>query len=274
MNNINENLKKITRQTLEISNIYMEKIGLNTSFTQKLYNIINPIIEANRIWSQNLIARNPFKELNIDFSKIEEKTRKGCEKMIAKGFYPYKKIGTSTCISIIDLEDDIKIENILGSEVEYNIINDKKNILENFKDYENIIKEIYELYDKKKYRLCILSLINLLSQIFNNHFENKDFTETDDFVLKDYRIMNITNEEYYQFMPYCKIYNNENKRIKKYYNALLANYKNNCNKYNNIPYNRNAILHGYSNNFGNKINCLRWFSVLLNTNDILESNKL
>ena len=155
--------------------------------------------------------------------------------------------------------------------VEYYIKVLKKDILINFKDYSNDIKEIYELYDSEKYRLCILSLINILSQIFNKSFEGKDFTETDEIVLKNYNIMNLSNEEYYQFMPYCRIY--DGKKVKKYDNALLNNYKNKREKYADFPYNRNAILHGYSNDFGNKNNCLRWFSVLLNTNDIFEYNK-
>ena len=41
-------------------------------------------------------------------------------------------------------------------------------------------------------------------------------------------------------------------------------------KYLDIPFNRNAILHGYSKKFGNEVNCLRWFSVLFNTMEITQ----
>lgn len=271
MNDLYKNIKKISDKAMEINTLAIKNMPETSTFSNKLKEIINPLLEAQRIWVDSLDIRNPFKDLNIDFSKIEENTRKGCEKMISKGYYPYKKMGTSTCLSIVNLENDSEIEKILSENVEYDIKVLKKDILINFKDYSNDIKEIYELYNSEKYRLCILSLINILSQIFNKSFECKDFTETDEIVLKNYNIMNLSNEEYYQFMPYCIIY--DGKKVRKYDNALLNNYKNKREKYADFPYNRNAILHGYSNDFGNKNNCLRWFSVLLNTNDIFEYNK-
>ena len=53
-------------------------------------------------------------------------------------------------------------------------------------------------------------------------------------------------------------------------NKLIKNCQSNPAEYLNIPYNRNAILHGYSKKFGSEANCLRWFSVLINTMEISE----
>lgn len=266
-------LKNISCQAQEISSIVAKNIPDTLTFSDKLKEIINPLIEANRIWTQNLEVRNPFKELNLDFSKIEKNTRIGCEKMLSNGFYPYKKIGTSTCLTIVNLDDVNEIEKVLSEDIEFYVGNLKNTIIKNFNNYSKELNEIYELYNNEKYRLCILSLINTLSQIFNNNFEHCDFTETDEIMLKNYNIMSFSNEEYYQFMPYCIIYDNSNKKRKKYYNTLLCSCRNKKEEYKKIPYNRNAILHGYSKDFGNKINCLRWFSVLLNANDIFEYNK-
>lgn len=271
MNDLSENLKKIKKQSLEISNIVTKNMSDTLPFLDKLKEIINPLLEAQKVWEDNYTLRNPFKDFNIDFSKIEKNTRIGCEKMLSRGFYPFKRMGTSTCLSIIKMEDEVEIEKILCENVEYYISLLKNNILTTFSDYSCYINEVYELYNSNNYRLCILSLINILSQIFNKSFEYKDFTETDEIVLKNYNIMNLTNEEYYQFMPYCIVCDRNKHR--KYNNTILSNHRTQKEKYLEYPYNRNAILHGYSNEFGTKANCLRWFSVLLNTNDIFEYNK-
>lgn len=268
MNNLNNAIKATNDNNEENSNI----AGIS-SIIENFNKVLNPIIEAQKLWFNNINIKNPLSDLNIDFSNIEKNTRIGCEKMIASGFYPYSKIGTSTCLSIIKLKDPNEIEKILGDNVEYFLKYFENNMINTFNDYSDIIKEIFELYDKKNYRLCILSLINVLSQIFNNSFEYKDFTEVNEVTLRNYRVMNFSNEEYYKFMPYCIKVENK-KTSKKYINTLLVNCQNHNEQYKDIPYNRNAILHGYSKNFGNKINCLRWFSVLFNTNDIFEKSML
>ena len=51
-------------------------------------------------------------------------------------------------------------------------------------------------------------------------------------------------------------------------NVLIQNHRNDLEEYLKIPFNRNAILHGYSKRFGTKANCLRWFSALFNTLEI------
>ena len=51
-------------------------------------------------------------------------------------------------------------------------------------------------------------------------------------------------------------------------NVLIQSRRGNPIEYEEIPFNRHAILHGYSKRFGNEANCLRWFSVLFNTMEI------
>ena len=51
-------------------------------------------------------------------------------------------------------------------------------------------------------------------------------------------------------------------------NVLIQNHRSNPQKYLDVPFNRNAILHGYSKKFGTEQYCLRWFSVLFNTMEI------
>ena len=114
MNDLYKNIKKISDQAMEINNLAIKNMPETLTFSNKLKEIINPLLEAQRIWVDSLNIRNPFKDLNIDFSKIEENTRKGCERMISKGYYPYKKMGTSTCLSIVNMENDSEIEKILS----------------------------------------------------------------------------------------------------------------------------------------------------------------
>lgn len=277
MKKLEDTIKNILKQSIYINEIAMDNSDklVEMPVLEKLKDIINPIVEAQKIWMDNIEIKNPLKELNIDFSYIEENTKIGCEKMLENGFYPYSNIGTSTCLSIVKEKDFNKIEQILEESVEYNIKKCKSDIISTFSDYAYWLEEIYMLYNEEKYRLCILSIINILSQIFNRSFEYKDFTETNELVLRDYNLMNLSNEQYYQFMPYLIESNEKTKRTdKKYNNTLLCNCKKHKEKYKDIPYNRNAILHGYSGKFGTKTNCLRWFSVLLNTNDIFKENML
>ena len=306
MNNLEDTLKEITSHAMKVNKVALENITNivpNTSIInnlakqasdiskvvinntdvlvenhliETLKNISNPLIEAQKMWIDNVDLKTPLDGINIDFSYIEKNVKIGCEKMLKNGFYPYSKIDTSTCLSVVNENDSKKIEQILEESAEYYIKILKSDIIKTFSDYSEYLEELYILYDEKKYRLCILSLINILSQIFNESFEHKDFTEMNEIILRNYNLMNLSNDEYYQFMPYYIENKNElkKKHYRKYRNTLLCNCKDHNEKYRDIPYNRNAILHGYSKEFGNKINCLRWFSVLLNTNDIFKENQL
>ena len=150
--------------------------------------------------------------------------------------------------------------------VELDALSSKNGILKVLPNYKKEINEIYGLYKQHRYRLCILSIINIISTIFNSNFDNLDFTEVNVNKLKKYKILNDKNQKYFIFIPYMIDVNESDK--KNYKNKILVNAR--YNRYKDLPYNRNAILHGYYNDFGNPENCLRWFSVLMNTVDIIK----
>ena len=112
--------------------------------------------------------------------------------------------------------------------------------------------------------MCILSLINLISIINNSQFEYIDFTEKDRVrnKLLEKQIMKDKETNYLLFSQYI----NDNDLISA--NVLIQSHRNNPIEYLDIPFNRHAILHGYSKRFGNEADCLRWFSVLFNTMEI------
>lgn len=140
---------------------------------------------------------------------------------------------------------------------------DKTRIVNSLKQYKKIINQIFLLYNREEYRLCILSIINLLSIIYNNNFENTDFNEPKlKSKLTSLGLLDDEQNKFSIFAPYYVKERNDNK--------IIANYQSNPSQYKKYPYCRNAILHGYSIRFGNNRNTLRWFSVLLNTIDLLD----
>ena len=59
------------------------------------------------------------------------------------------------------------------------IIKNKKILFNTYPQYKKELNEIYKLYKNHNYRLCILSLINVISIINNSQFEYIDFVEKD-----------------------------------------------------------------------------------------------
>ena len=109
-------------------------------------------------------------------------------------------------------------------------------------------------------------MINIVSIINNSQFKNIDFTQKDRIreKLLEKQIMKEKETNYLLFSPYI----NDNELSSS--NTLIRSYRNNPSEYLKFPFNRNAILHGYSKKFGSEVNCLRWFSVLINTMQITE----
>lgn len=182
-----------------------------------------------------------------------------CEIMLENGFYPYGEMPIGVC-HIRNIADRQKVVKAISKYIEESIIYHKEYIIKGFPKHSTIIEQIYDLYENKEYRLCILSQINLLNIVFNETFDAIDFAEKKELPekLKELKILPDKEKYYAQFSPYMKIEKN----------AILYNGRKE--RYENHLYCRNAIVHGYSDNFGNKENCLRYFSVILNTIGLLK----
>jgi hypothetical protein len=104
----------------------------------------------------------------------------------------------------------------------------------------------------------------LISIINNSQFEYIDFTEKNKIRQKllEKNIMKDKETNYMIFSPYIE----DDDLVSA--NVLIHSYQLTPKEYLKIPFNRHAILHGYSKKFGNEQNCLRWFSVLFNTMEI------
>lgn len=201
----------------------------------------------------------------IDFSKLDTELQKTMLEYLVLGFYPSKTcIGKKEINYLLDLKNYKDKEASIAEDIEYSLKIIQPKLISTFPDKETYINEIFKLYHDENYRLCILSLINLTSNIFNEKLEYIDFTEIKlvEKKLINLNIMNKDEKNYIIFAPYI------NKDNFKKCNYLRKNFHKTPDKYKEYPYNRNAILHGYSIDFGTKINCLRWFSVLINAYDI------
>lgn len=210
------------------------------------------------------LLTNIFAE--VDFSEFDKIYKTISIDYLSNGFYPSLYYGKSTILKLTTTKSRKKKIYIIKESVITAIPKCKSKLKRKFPQYSNIINEIYGLYNGKKYRLCILSIINFTSIIFNETFEHKDFIEKFEINKKLIAddIMKEKETNYLLFAPYI----NDDELVEN--NKIIQNHKKHPENYKNIPYCRNAISHGYSTRFGNSINCLRWFSVLINTLDILE----
>lgn len=204
------------------------------------------------------------KKLKPLFDTIKQNTKFATKICIENGFYPSPLMKISIS-ALADCKNDKEIEEYLCSRVEFVINNEdnKKGFKLYYYKYRKILNEIFSLYKKENYRLCILSIINFVSIIFNECFDKKDFAEKYE-INKKLKEKNYKLEDQYMLLsPY---FEDENNII---INTLTKNYRDNPVKYESIPYNRNAIIHGYSRKFGTKENCLRWFSVLISSFELM-----
>jgi hypothetical protein len=213
---------------------------------------------------------NVFKGLssllsNIDFSKISEDEKKFTIIFLKNGFYPGYYINFRNLPDPENLDYNSDISEKIAKEVENNLDSYHHKLLKYFDKYKTEIEESFTLYESHNYRLCILSLINNASIIFNDYFVNIDFGECTEInkKLKSKQILEENDYNYIIFIPYITNQNRDD------YNMLLASYRYETEKYKPIPYNRNSIIHGYDKNFGTKINCLRWFTLLFHAYDLI-----
>ena len=229
-----------------------------TEFSKKITELYNPIIK-------NILENITKIFEKIDFSTLDFIYKEIAIKYLSNGFYPYKNTNIKH-EELLDTKNKIKQIKIIKDGVKLDIKSHKKLLLSFYPSYKKEINEIYRLYKDRNYRLCILSLINLISIINNSQLEYLDFTQRNKVrnKLLEKQIMKDKETNYLLFSQYIE----DDDLINT--NQLLISYKDEPRKYNNIPYNRNAILHGYSKKFGTEANCLRWFSVLFNTLEISE----
>ena len=260
-------IKPIAEYNLKIAKIYTDEI-------MKQERMINAMIEplsklAKSITEMyepiiNSISSNITRIFEkIDWSKFDLIYKEIALKYLSNGFYPYRNTEIKY-EEILNTNSRIKQVKIIKDGIKIDILKNKKELLIIYPQYKREIKEIYQLYAKHNYRLCILSLINLISIINNSQFEYIDFTEKDRVrnKLLEKQIMKDKETNYLLFSQYI----NDDDLISA--NVLIQSHRNNPIEYLDIPFNRHAILHGYSKKFGNEANCLRWFSVLLNTMEI------
>lgn len=235
--------------------------------------IIDAFIKGFTSSLPNIIYNNIFPFLKeISFTEIIEQEKKMCIIFLKNGFYPSFYIDYNKLPTVTELNENSDISKEIADLVEISLDKYEYKILDYFKNYKSDIAESFELYKDGKYRLCILSLINNISNIFNEEFENESFENVKkiDNKLIEYNVLldrnaNIKDDNYILFAPYLTAENRND------YNMLLCSFKGNNPKenYKDISYNRNSITHGYYNNFGTKINCLRWFSLLMHGYDLI-----
>lgn len=245
-------------QAIQSPKLFTSMIEPLTEFSKKITELYNPIIKN--------ISENITKIFEkIDFSTLDFIYKEIAIKYLSNGFYPYKNTNIKY-EELLDTKNKIKQIKIIKDGVKLDIKSHKKLLLSFYPSYKKEINEIYRLYKDRNYRLCILSLINLISIISNSQLEYLDFTQRNKVrnKLLEKQIMKDKETNYILFSQYIE----DDDLINT--NQLLISYKDEPRKYNNIPYNRNAILHGYSKKFGTEANCLRWFSVLFNTLEISE----
>ncbi len=199
---------------------------------------------------------------DIDFQKIEDGYKTQMKRILLCGFYPARYIRRLTIKEIADAKNDGELVSILSNQIIKNMDSYKNDFIILFPKYKNIIDEVYDLYKKNKYRLCILSLINICSLIFNKTFINTDPFEKNA-TLQKLKEANVVEENENRYMIFLPVMDKESNIISKSFYKNPEDYKKHS-------YNRNAIIHGYVDDYDNELNCLRWFSVLYNILDIIK----
>ena len=180
---LSDTLKPIIEQNQKISETYIKKI-LNeqnkiqtmieplTRFTQEIIEIYNPIIKN--------ITENITKIFNqIDFSKIDLIYKEIAIIYLSNGFYPYKNTNIKFD-ELLTSNNKTQQTKIIKKGIKLDIPNKKRKLITIYPQYEKEINEIYALYKNQNYRLCILSLLNIISIINNAQLEHLDFTQKDE----------------------------------------------------------------------------------------------
>ena len=260
----------------------------SVSITNDLINPVNalqPIIKQIQVNNDHL-----NKALKSVLNLVTEQTKAVAKEILALGFYPINKV------SLVE-EEFLKINN-KNKQTDYICNEIKKNITSDFikeiSDYfdKPKIMEIYKDYDDEKFDNAILKTIVTVNNIFNTNY---DGISGEDFHLirerhnnellgldssnqkalrnsknnKNDKKYELQKYDFYIIAPYYYADKKENPLYKTYMygEKFLKDIKK---EYRKIPYNRNAIIHGHVDDYGTEENCLRWFSVLINTYELFK----
>ena len=267
---------------------------MNNAMSELLSTISSKIVKSidfNKIIKQNeMMMQGVLKSLKPIMDEIKDSAKILAKRSLELGFYPSNTfiLYNTEFLDLKSKKEEIeylcnKIESTLcdGYLVEVSKYFNKKDIL-----------KCYSLYNSKDYESCILNLIVIINQIFINEFGcsaeainqlydeincntsilNVEFEtkylnrkkayndkHKDNLVLK-HRLYSFEDCAYYIFAPYYN-YTKDNTLFKTCYS--------NEKEYRKIPYNRNGIMHGFVDNYGTRENCLRWFSVIINTYELI-----
>lgn len=223
-------------------------------------------VEENNVLNAFLSGIQPI------LNKLEDDGKSVAEDLLRNGIYPSRIIfiNYEKYLSLNDKRLKY-IFDCIRSSINYNI--------DDIDEYFGIndLKTAYELYKTNNYKLCILLLIQIYNYICNSNFGKISGEERIEITKKlNYVICSLENNsdvdrlkeetkkfgigwiDYYLFYPF--ICSNAN-------NTLMGS---NREKYSRYIYNRNAIIHGYNNEFDTEENCLRYFSIILNLYDVMK----
>ena len=172
--------KSFAERNADIAKICSEEL-IKTG--TKLKEMVKPLTEMTKsiIEAYNPIINSSFSSITeifkkIDWSQYDLIFKEIAIRYLSNGFYPYK----NTCIEyeeLLNTRNQTKQIKIIKEGIRIDIKKNKKILLDIYPEHKKIINEIYKLYGQCRYRLCILSMINLISIINNNQFEYIDFTE-------------------------------------------------------------------------------------------------
>ena len=273
---------------------------MNDSLSKALKIIIDSVVNNeyinNAIKSSQKAMNSVLEALNPIMEQIKDNSKILAEHSIELGFYPSNSfnlyesefIRLKTRDQEIDYISD-KVRELLTKEY----INE---INKYFKKEK--LKNIYDDYLNKDYDSAILKLIVIINIIFNDKLvgisseqlnevkrvfnnivtgavlpEEKTRLSQKDIDWKSIEDIHSSNGfdkyAYYIFAPYYYTSKKSNPLFKNC-NDNRKTHEEIKNEYKKIPYNRNAIIHGYVENYGTELNCLRWFSVLINTYELFK----
>lgn len=265
--------------------------------TNNYKTIINSGMFDNIIRQHEASIRELRKALDPIMTEMKNNAKMMAKRSLELGFYPSNQFSLykTEFINLKNEEEIIyickKIKELLTGEYirEISAFFNKSKIV-----------DIYDDYCNKKYDDSILKMIVLINNIFNEKLDSTSSEEVNTIKRKfdnivtgielpnqdiqkeqnniDWSSIKKIHEEdgfekyaYYIFAPYYYS-KKENKILINYHYNKKMTESEKIEKYKKIPYNRNAIIHGYVNfeEFGNEENCLRWFSVLINTYELFK----
>ena len=218
-------LKPIADYNQSIAKLYSDELlktqKMIKSMIEPLTEMTKSIIEAYNPFMNRTISNITKILENIDWSEYDLIFKEISIKYLSNGFYPYRNTEIKYDELLIT-NSKIKQTKIIKIGIKTDIKKNRKLLLSIYPQYKVEIKEIYNLYHNGKYRLCILSLINLISIINNPQYEFVDFTERRKIreKLLEKHIMKEKETNYLVFSPYI------NDNVLKNENVLLKNCNN------------------------------------------------